>query len=130
MVVNPDFVIHSRAGKLGAADVTSRADAKRIIAKAQAANPAKGLVIHFHGGLVNTQAGLGIAAELAPRYLRAGAYPLFFVWEAGLFETLRNNLGDILHDQVFQELVKKAGEWTVKQLGGAFNTRGSGAAPI
>jgi hypothetical protein len=130
MNVNQDHVIHSRAGRLGADGVTSRADAKRIIAQAHAANPDKGLLIHFHGGLVNTAAGLAIAANLAPRYFSAGAYPLFFVWEAGPIQTLKNNLGDILNDEVFQELVKKVGEWAVKQIGGAFTTRGGGAIQI
>jgi len=125
-----DHVIHSRAGKLGQPGVTTRAEAKRIVERAYAAGLPQGLVIHFHGGLVNTQAGLGIAANLAPRYLSAGAYPLFFVWESGPIQTLKNNLGDILRDEVFQELVKKVGEWAVKQIGDAFTTKGSGLATL
>lgn len=130
MSVDQDHVIHSRAGRLGTDGITSRSDAKRIVASAYAARPAKGLAIHFHGGLVNTKAGLAIAEKLTPRYSGAGTYPVFFVWEAGLLETLKNNLGDILKDEVFQELVKKVGEWAVKEIGGSFTTRGGGPIPI
>jgi hypothetical protein len=55
---------------------------------------------------------------------------VFFVWEAGLFETLRHDLGGILKDEVFQELVKKAGEWVLKQIGDGFTTRGGGMKMI
>jgi hypothetical protein len=130
MDVERDHVFHCRGGKLGAAGTTSRADAKRIITQAIAANPEKGLAIHFHGGLVNTASGTGIAALLAPRYARAGAYPLFFVWESGPVEILKNNLKDIAEDTVFQELVKKVAEWALKQLGNAFTTKGAGLANV
>ncbi len=130
MDVEKDYVIHSRDGKLGAPGTTSRADAKRIIEAAHAANPERGLLIHFHGGLVSTANGLAIAHKLAQRYADAGAYPVFFVWESGPFQTIKNNLHDILNDEVFQELVKKVGEWALKQLGDSFSTRGSGTAQV
>jgi hypothetical protein len=120
-------IIHSRAGRLGAAGLSSLADVERILGEAHKANPARGLAIHFHGGLVSAAAGRKIAERLTPIYVTAGAYPLFFVWESGLLENIWNNLDDILKDEVFRELVKKAGEWVLKELGSGITTRGRGA---
>jgi hypothetical protein len=128
MDITRDHILHSRAGKLGAAGVTTVADLQRILNQASGAGAPAGLAIHFHGGLVNAKSAGEIAARLAPEYSAAGAYPLFYIWESGLIETLRNNLGDIARDSVFQELVKKAAEWALKQLGSDIATRGAGAA--
>ena len=124
-----DHVLHSRAGRLGANDVSTREDVKRILATAaQSAEP--GLVLHFHGGLVNAASGKEIATRLAPIYFAAGTYPVFFVWESGLIETLKNNLSDIKDDSVFRELVKKAAEWALKQLGSGAVTKSAGGAAV
>lgn len=128
MNIDRDHVVHSRAGKLGAEGVSTLADLQRILLAASAANDPAGLAIHFHGGLVKKSSAQEIATRLAPAYAAAGAYPLFYIWESGLIETLRNNLGDIAKDSVFQELVKKATEWVLKQMGSDVVTRGSGAA--
>jgi hypothetical protein len=123
-----DYVIHSRSGKLGDG-VSSVADVTRLVDLATSQQPpSRGIVIHFHGGLVNKNAGLQIAQRLADEYSKAGAYPMFFVWEAGFLETIKNNLGDILGDKVFRELLKKAGEWVLREGAGAVATRGSGQA--
>jgi hypothetical protein len=53
-----------------------------MVTKAVNRQSAPGLVIHFHGGLVNETAGRKIAQRLLPIYATAGAYPLFFVWES------------------------------------------------
>jgi hypothetical protein len=128
MDITRDHIVHSRAGRLGAEGVSTLADLQRILKQAaDAAHPA-GLAIHFHGGLVKKQSAAEIAGRLAPAYAEAGAYPLFYIWESGLIETLRNNLADIARDSVFQELVKKAAEWVLKQMGSDVVTRGSGAA--
>ncbi len=123
MDVQKAHVLHSRDGKFEA-NTSSLADVDRILAAALAAAPAHGLVIHFHGGLVGQKSGRGIADFLAPKYAAAGAYPLFFVWESGPIETLKNNLGDILKDPAFRELVKKVSEWALKKLGGQVGLKG------
>jgi hypothetical protein len=128
MDIDRDHIVHSRAGRLGAEGVSTLADLQRILLAASAANTPAGLAIHFHGGLVKKTSAREIAARLAPAYAAAGAYPLFYIWESGLIETLRNNLGEIGKDAVFQELVKKAAEWVLKQMGSDVVTRGSGAA--
>ena len=127
MDVGHDHVIHSRGGRLDLAGTSTIDDVTRLLRQALDAAPPNGLAIHFHGGLVKLSAGMGIAERLAPQYASAGTYPLFFVWESGLAESLKNNLRDVLADAVFQELVKKVAEWALKQLGGAIRTRGSGA---
>lgn len=122
-----DHVIHSQGGKLGQGRTTLN-DLQRIVKQACDAAASSGIVIHFHGGLVNAPAADAIAARLGPLYAQAGAYPMFFKWESGLLETLRNNLRDIKDDSVFQELVKKAAEWVVRKLGTSVVTRGAGSA--
>lgn len=123
MNIQRDHVLHSQGGKF-AAGTSQLADVARILQAARTAKPAQGLVLHFHGGLVGETAGRGIAEALAPKYVQAGAYPLFFVWEAGLIESLRNNWRDILADPAFRELVKKVAEWALKKLGGQVGLKG------
>lgn len=123
MNIQEDHVLHSRDGKFEN-DTSQISDVVRILASAQAAAPAHGLVIHFHGGLVNQKTGRGIAESLAPKYADAGAYPLFFVWESGFIESLKNNLTEILEDPAFRELVKKVSEWALKKLGGQVGLKG------
>lgn len=130
MDVTRDHIVHSRKGKLGAEGISSVGDIKRILAQASNSSPASGLVIHFHGGLVKAAAANEIANRLAPIYQAAGAYPIFFIWESGLIETLKNNLEDIKDDAVFRELVKKAAEWAVKQIGGQVVVKSAAGAAV
>ena len=83
-----DHVLHSAAGKFGDSTDTKAADVARILDLAINKEPPKGLLLHFHGGLVKKQSGLDIAAKLTDVYEAAGAYPVFFVWESGFFEAL------------------------------------------
>ena len=124
MNIQKDNVLHSRNGKFEH-DTSQVSDVARILGNAQVAAPANGLVIHFHGGLVSQKSARGIAANLAPKYAEAESYPLFFVWEAGLIESLKNNFSDILDDPAFRELVKKVSEWALKKLGGQVGLKGS-----
>lgn len=62
------------------------------------------LVVHFHGGLVNTAAGTAIGERLLPIYEDATGYPVFFVWHSGLAETISKNLSEILKELVFRRL--------------------------
>ncbi|HEX3455762.1 MAG TPA: hypothetical protein VHS03_14145 [Gaiellaceae bacterium] len=74
----------------------------------------KKIVLHFHGGLVDADAGRRIAAGLQKTYEAGGAYPVFFVWHAGLLEVLKGNLGEIVEEAVFQALEK----WVTKFAAG------------
>ena len=89
--------IHSRGGRIGGRADTGPQDVDAIVA-ALAADDRRHLVIHFHGGLVSKQAGLAIAEKLLPVYSPtpgSGGYPLFFVWESGAWETIRNNFTEL-----------------------------------
>ena len=128
MDVTRDHVIHSRGGRLGDSGTSTIEDVERILEQAANEGSEPSLAIHFHGGLVSADSARGIADRLAPDYAAAGSYPIFFVWESGLIESLRNNLEDIRKDVVFRELVKKAAEWVLKRMGTEVATRGAGAS--
>lgn len=126
---NPDHYLISASGLLGDPPQSAVTEVARIVAKAAAAAPENGLVIHMHGGLVSRPYALkNIVAPLTDVYLSAKAYPLFFVWEAGFFETLENNKKELLNDPAFRELVKKVSEWALKKvsLSGVFSFKGTG----
>lgn len=130
MDVQRDHVLHSENGRFTGKTSSQPGDLPRILNAALDADPAAGLVIHFHGGLVGQKAGRAIADRLAPRYAKAGAYPLFFVWEAGPLETIVNNLGEFRSDPAFQELVKKVSEWVAKKLGAQIGLKGGGGRAV
>lgn len=46
------------------------------------------VVLYAHGGLVDEKSGLLIAANQVPWWNANGCYPIQFVWESGLFESL------------------------------------------
>lgn len=119
-----DYVLHSKNGKF-TEGTSTLVDVTRIMDLAQKADPENGLVLHFHGGLVDENSGRNIAAFLAPNYLEAKAYPVFFVWESGFLETIKNNLPDIQKDPAFRELTKKVGEWVLKKIGGQVGLKGT-----
>ena len=64
-------------------------------------------ILHFHGGLVSEESGLGIARDLLPIYREAGAYPIFFVWRSDVVSVIRGNLAEIAKEEIFQRLLKK-----------------------
>lgn len=128
MDIQKDHVLHSENGKFGSG-TSQIGDAQRILGRAISGNPANGLLIHFHGGLVSQKAGRDIAERLVPRYAEAHTYPVFFVWESGLVESIRNNLQDIRDDKAFQELTKKVSEWVLKKIGGEIDAVGLKGTP-
>ena len=69
------------------------------------------LVIHFHGGLVSRARGIESAARLAPEYQKAGAVPLFVVWESGLEDIISQNLGAIFHEKLFTSIYERIFSW-------------------
>ena len=117
---NPDYYLDSASGAFDKADgktTSSLEDVARILDKAAVDKPENGLVIHFHGGLVSRKYALeNIVPPLTEGYLTtAKAYPLFFVWQSGLLETLTNNKAELLKDPTFRELVKKVCEFAIKK---------------
>lgn len=81
-------------------------------------------VMHFHGGLVDEVRGMKIAEDLLPIYTGAGAYPVFFVWRAGAFEIVRNNLFEITREELFDRLIRRVLGWAVGKVRGEEGGRG------
>jgi hypothetical protein len=63
------------------------------------------VVLHFHGGLVDKQAGITGANHLIPIYQNAGTYPVFFVWESGWREVIDQKLPAIFGESLFQRIL-------------------------
>ncbi|MFH0726166.1 MAG: hypothetical protein V2B19_07430 [Pseudomonadota bacterium] len=120
-----DHIIHLANGQLSPESTTSREDVARVLQLAVNAHPASGLAIHFHGGLVSENSARQIALRLTPVYADAGAYPMFLIWESGLFESIGNNLHDISQEKLFKEFVKKAAEWVLKKIPGGLGFKGA-----
>ena len=111
-------VIHTADGELSAkTPATSAADVRRIVGEAIAANAPSGIALNFHGGLVSLAAALETAElRLFPLYSGANAYPIFFAWESGFLEVPLNHLGEIGNEALFQEFMKKVGEWVSRKV--------------
>ncbi|MBL8399089.1 MAG: hypothetical protein JNL84_13260 [Candidatus Accumulibacter sp.] len=121
--MNELHVIHSRAGRIGGRADTAPADVDKIVA-ALAADPRQHLVLHFHGGLVSYADGMAKAQRLlvdTPVYSPSateGGYPVFYVWESGAWETIRNNLTELADEPVFRQLLRKLMQYALERLGG------------
>jgi hypothetical protein len=76
----------------------------------------KHLVIHFHGGLVNRKSGEESAAEMNPKYMQAGAQPLFVIWETGWEEIVDQNLPRIFQEEIFKRLVRRVTQFVRGKL--------------
>jgi hypothetical protein len=107
----------------GRFDSTTRADLDHTFQTWRAAE--KPLVAHFHGGLVNEKSGMEVARKLLPVYSEAGGFPFFFVWEAGLGETILQNLRDIYDERIFRRLLERIVQFAVGKLQQAPGTRGT-----
>jgi hypothetical protein len=113
-------VIHSRGGRIGGRAGTAPADVDALVA-ALGADERRHLVLHFHGGLVSRDAGLEIAGRLKNDYSpgpQQGGYPVFYVWESGAWETIRNNLTELAGEPVFRQLLRKLVQYALERLGG------------
>lgn len=71
------------------------------------------IVLHFHGGLVNAEAGQLTAAAIVPLYISAGSHPIVFIWETGFLDTIKKNLTQIHQTTLFKKILAYA----VQQLG-------------
>lgn len=69
-------------GKLNGKLHTTAEDIDAILARLQMADVSK-VLLHFHGGLVNEEAGELTARRVVPLYQSAGAHPVVFIWETG-----------------------------------------------
>ncbi len=112
-------------GADGTLDSTTVADIDAMFA--QMAKEQR-VVLHFHGGLVNKANGLAGAKLLYDQcYAPAGAYPIFFVWESGFWETITHNIGEIAGESFFKTLLHWVTKFALAKLQGG-DTAGAKAA--
>jgi hypothetical protein len=58
------------------------------------------VAIYAHGGLVSEDAAVQTAAKWIPALYDAKIFPIFLMWETGLFDTLKDQTEDLLAKQV------------------------------
>lgn len=104
MPVN-DHIVHLENGLLHSD--TPRAKIDKMVDAAVTHAGDGPIVMHFHGGLINFPKGVAIAERLHNTYQPAGAFPIYFVWESGLLDTITNNLGEIANERVFRIIWKR-----------------------
>jgi hypothetical protein len=51
------------------------------------------VMLHAHGGLVDEKSALEYARAAYKWWLHHGVYPIYFIWETGAFEIIKNRLG-------------------------------------
>ncbi len=122
--------IHLKNGHFSPKTDTQAADIESLLTGFGASGSSSGLVVHFHGGVVSYASGKGIVQALTPVFQEAGAYPVFFVWEAGPLEAIFNNLGDIGKEKIFQEFVRKVIEFALRRLKGGVGAKGAGGETV
>lgn len=109
-----DHVIHMENGILHADSPRSKID--KMISDALAHQSTGPLVVHFHGGLVSFKTGMEGATRLLPIYQQAGGFPVFFIWESGLIESIKNNLGEVSKEKIFRIIWKRARKIIARKL--------------
>ena len=120
-------IIHTENGRL-AAD-SPPALVKQLVREGIAHPGAGGMVLHVHGGLVDEAKARGIADELTHVYDDGDAYSIFPIWEAGLLETLRNNLREVAGEEFFRAVLKRVLSIVVRKAAQDEGDRAAGSLP-
>jgi pimeloyl-ACP methyl ester carboxylesterase len=92
--------------------------------------PRQTLVLHFHGGLTDFHSGLEVMNRLRPQYEATGAYPIFFLWQTGIFDALEQALPGVFGEGIFKRLLEQVLRGAVGKLGGDEAGRGFSAADL
>lgn len=87
------------------------------------------LLLHVHGGLVDQPTARSNAVRLdgADAYgplLDAGWETTYLIWQTGVFEALRNNLGELADDKLFNRLVQRLLKWVGERVLDSSSSRG------
>ena len=81
-----------------------------------AASPTLELMLHAHGGLVKEPDALSYARTMYQWWLSKGVYPVYFVWETGLLETIvqaisgSRGFADKLSDPAIEKIARPIGK--------------------
>lgn len=113
-----------RTGRNGVLDDMKPDDVTAIVDRVAAQQR---IVLHFHGGLNSRADGELTAGRWLPIYQdRAGADPIFFVWESGFLDTIFHNLDEIAQDEIFKRLLKWVLRYAVGKVGQDEGARAAG----
>ena len=85
------------------------------------------LTLYFHGGLVSEESAIQTAGKLTPLLSAGGAQPVFFIWETGPWETIRQNIPKILNSKIVKELLFFVLSQVAKRWGIDIPGKGPGA---
>ena len=106
--IRPHFVNLGNDGRLSASGIYSNTadDVDDVIGgfKASAAasdSPAR-LILYAHGGLNNEKSSASRIASLLPYFVANGIYPVHFMWESGLGDSLTCIVEDAFRSRRFQ----------------------------
>ncbi len=116
MTIGKEYYVHLENGKF-AQNKYSKDDLDHLFQTFRKHENKNLLVVHFHGGLVSHRRGLEISDRLKNEcYEPAGAYPVFFLWESHPWETVKNNLGEIFKEVIFERLKKHVVQFALGKL--------------
>jgi hypothetical protein len=96
---------HYLSLKDGVFDATTKADLDNLFITLATPPINNNLVVHFHGGLVDSASAMHTAENLMNFYQGLDAYQVFFIWESGLLDVLAQKLNVIFADPTYQQLV-------------------------
>jgi hypothetical protein len=103
---------------------TTPANVDQIFAAMQAGGKKK-LLLYFHGGLVNYNSAIASADLIVNELItKTDDYPIAFIWETGIAETIEQNMSDISGTDFFQKLIGKI----IKIAGDKLGTQVTNAA--
>ncbi|MBL7829308.1 MAG: hypothetical protein JNJ57_21915, partial [Saprospiraceae bacterium] len=77
------------------------------------------LALYFHGGLVSTKIGIGIAENMVGVF-KDVTHPVSVVWETGAVKTMIDDFSVITESDLFKDLR----DWVLKKLGENFGGLG------
>jgi len=116
MAIGKENYVHLESGKF-ARNEYSKDDLDHLFRTFREHENKDLLVVHFHGGIVSHSRGLEISDRLMNNwYEPAGAYPVFFLWESHPWETVKNNLGEIFKEVIFERLKKYVVQFALAKL--------------
>lgn len=118
--------VYLRDGKF---DAMSRGDVRASFQEYRKSPSSTRLAFFFHGGLVDKKAGSQVAANEYETY-KSDAFPLFFIWESGIWEVLGHHLSLIFAETIFGRLKSHAESLLARKIGlspGAPEERTAGA---
>jgi hypothetical protein len=105
-MVAPSHSIILSAGRFDVKNGSSAATLDEFVSTLDKSPPER-LVIYFHGGLVDLDAGKASAAELKDEFADIDAASLFVVWESGWHEVLAQRLPAIFDEAIFKRLLRR-----------------------